>query len=312
MTDDTSTSSSEEDTSTNSDGSEPAIDEQSTGLVAAMARNPTPMPGAETSGTEFSTAVDTEATQLDVSSTASAEPSRGIAPGYEQSGAATEAIQPPLYHEAHSSAPEYIYSQPGVASGLYAPDASASYSAQPGQILPGQPGGSASATKRRHTFLWIMLVALVILLIGGGSVFAYVASQANAPAPNSTLQTYCQGVKTGNAQQIYNLLSQQAKTHTSLDDLTHTFSALNQLSSLGMKYSDCTFSNVRVSGSLAVATVSLTLSMTLQGQTMSIATPSLVSLVLENGQWKIDFSTITQPQPNINLPSLLTPTTSSN
>jgi hypothetical protein len=48
--------------------------------------------------------------------------------------------------------------------------------------------------------------------------------------------------------------------------------------------------------------------MSFENQTTTITSPMLVSLVLENNQWKIDFSNFAQPQPTINLPGFLTPT----
>jgi hypothetical protein len=47
---------------------------------------------------------------------------------------------------------------------------------------------------------------------------------------------------------------------------------------------------LRVSGALTVATVVLTLSLSLQEQHLSIANATLISLVLDEKQWKIDFS----------------------
>ena len=273
-------------------------------------------------------AVD-EATQITpveiAASTVQATPL--MAPAYEPSSAPTEAVPSlaaPMVGQPVASDPAAFYAQYPAQPGLPfpAPGTYAQYPSQPGQLLPGQAGAPAPAAKKRRVALWVALIILVLLVVvGGGTAFAFTSlhaktqtSQAKVqvPTPNETLQMYCQDVMAGNAQGIYDLLSQQAKMHTSLDDLQQRFNALNMLSSLGMKYSGCTFSNLRVSGSLAVATVSLTTSITFKGQTTSIATPDLVSLVLENNQWKIDFSSLAQPQPNVTLPTFPTPTPSSN
>lgn len=237
---------------------------------------------------------------------------------YEQFGALTEPSQPTSY-----PAMDAITSQPSnpvlYMQSAYAPQPGnpAMYTENPYVPQPGQPMGQAPVRQRRSPLLWMILIALVAFLLGGSSIFAYTTIQAQVPSPNATLQKYCDGVKTANAQEIYDTLSQQAKVHASLNDIQNTFNAFNLLNSLSpdssMKYGNCTVSNLNMSGKLAVATVTLSLDMTLRGQTTSIATPTLVSLVLENNQWKVDFSSLAQPQPNLTLPSLLpTPTPASN
>lgn len=251
---------------------------------------------------ESALATDAQATRADATP---------VAPGEAASSSSTAPVSPevpPMQSYEHFGAlqpPAY----PGVVptalpfQGGYAP-----YPGQPG--LPGQfyPGPPAAPVKKRRTILWVALVILALLLFGGTATLTYAFTRPQAPSPNATLRAYCQAVKAGDARGIYNLLSQQARVHTSLDDLQNTFDALNQLGSLGIKYSACTFNDVRVSGSLAVATISLTISMSFESQTATITSPTLVSLVLENNQWKIDFSNFAQPQPKINLPGFLTPT----
>ncbi len=263
---------------------------------------------------EFATATDAQVTQADAtpvspdeatspSSTAPVSPEVPPVQSYEQFGA----LQPPVYPGVVPTLPSDAAPGSLPFQGGYAP-----YPGQPGlpgQFYPGQPAAPVPPAKRRRTILWVAIVILALLLLGGTATLTYALTQPQAPSPNATLRAYCQAVKTGDAQGIYKLLSQQARVHTSLDDLQNTFDALNQLGSLGIKYSDCTFNNVRVSGSLAVATISLTISMSFENQSATIISPTLVSLVLENNQWKIDFSNFAQPQPKINLPGLLlTPT----
>src|SRR5579885_2662377 len=266
---------------------------------------------------EFATATDAQATQADAtpvspdeatssSSTTPVSPEATPMQSYEHFGA----LQPPVYPGVVPTLPSDA--APGNPNALPYQGGYAPYPGQPGlpgQFYPGQPAAPVPPAKRRRTILWVAIVILALLLLGGTATLTYALTQPQAPSPNATLRAYCQAVKTGDAQGIYKLLSQQARVHTSLDDLQNTFDALNQLGSLGIKYSDCTFNNVRVSGSLAVATISLTISMSFENQTATIISPTLVSLVLENNQWKIDFSNFAQPQPKINLPGLLlTPT----
>lgn len=266
---------------------------------------------------KFSAATDAQFTHTDATqaapgqaastfSTASAFPEIPQARVYEQFGG----LQSHLYSNAIPAAPANIVL--GNSTALPVQNVYAPYSGQPGQFYPGQPGLPAAPKKRRRAVLWAAIVILAILLFGGTATLTYALTQPQAPSPNAALRAYCQAVKAGDAQGLYNLLSQQARVHTSLDDIESIFNTLNTASALGIKYSACTFDNVRVSGSLAVATISLTVSMSFQGQSMSIITPSLVSLVLENNQWKIDFSNFAQPEPKFNLPSFLTPTTTSN
>lgn len=218
-----------------------------------------------------------------------AAPQPAPAQDFEQFGAQTDSIAATPYPASTPVTPQ---------SGAPAFYAQSAYAPQ-----PGQPLALAPATRKRRPLLLIAIVAIVAFLLGSGSVFAYTSVQSQLSSPNSTLQTYCHGVKTANAQEVYDTLSQQARVHTSLDDIRRTFSAFDLLSSLGtdtsMKFGNCTVSNIHVSGSLAVATITMRLDMTFQGQTTSIDSPSLVSLVLENNQWKIDFSSLAQPAPNI-------------
>lgn len=191
------------------------------------------------------------------------------------------------------------------------------YALAPGQM---QPQSAAPVAKKRGRLVqWIVLIAIVLLLLAGSNTVTYALSHqptpkavvvhhtSSQPQPNGTLQTYCQGVTTGNAEEIYDLLSAQAKVHTSLDDIQKTFDEiklLNSSSSMNIQYTDCTFDNVRVSSPLAVATITLTVTITMQTdiqnqkqtQTDTETVPSLTSLVWESNQWKIDYSQFAQPQ----------------
>lgn len=309
MTDDTNATSQGKEPET----PEPAVDELPTSVIP-----PTETDEAmQTMATEVSiddlstvtTAPPAEAESVSAQApTAQAAPQSAPAPVYEHFGASTETVQPVSYPGAAPVTPAGAQTPTGNLAAFPAQGSFAPYPGQPGQFYtgqPGQPGAPAPVVKRRRrAALWVAIIVIVILLCAGSSTLTYALTQPHAPAPNPVLSTYCQAVKNGDAQGIYNLLSQQAKVHTSLDDLQRTFEEFNTLSTLGMKYSDCTFNNIHVSGSLAVATVSLTLSMSFEGQTTTLTSPTLVSLVLENNQWKIDFSNFAQPIPGVSLPSL--------
>lgn len=165
-------------------------------------------------------------------------------------------------------------------------------------IFPGQPYLPAPTSKKRSYVPWIVGIIVLLLLLGGGTTLAF-ALALQPPPPDTTIQTYCHGVKTSNAQEIYNTLSRQAQAKTSVSDIQQMFGALQGLSGLGISYSECTFSDVRISGSLAVATVTLTLTMRSSGANVSLPDTSLISLILEKNQWKIDFSNLTQPLPGL-------------
>lgn len=191
------------------------------------------------------------------------------------------------------------------------------YIPQPGQPSFAPAPVQASMPRKRGTLVWMILIALVAFLLGNGSVLAYMAiQQAQISSPNVTLHKYCDGVNTANAQEIYDTLSQQEKQNVSMADIQRTFDAFNFLNSSSstssIKFGNCVASNIHISGSLAVATVTISLEMTLQGQTTSLASPTLVSLVLEDQQWKVDFSNLTQSQPDLNVPGLPSTPGSSN
>jgi pSer/pThr/pTyr-binding forkhead associated (FHA) protein len=202
------------------------------------------------------------------------------------------------------------------------------YPAQPGTApLPGQFQAVASpqatppastGKKGRQALLWIVLALIVLLLLAGSNTATYALTRPAAPqktatpalpSPQSTLQSYCQSVLAGDAQKIYDLLSTQARIHTSLDDIKQKFASIDFLNSSSspykMSYANCSYDDLRVGGSLAVATVSLTIDITMQlktqdgttTSTMSETVPDLTSLVWENNKWKIDYSLMSEPQP---------------
>jgi hypothetical protein len=300
MTDDTNATSQSKEPET----PEPAVDELPTSVIPPVETDE----ATQTMATEVSSDDLSTVTTMPSAEAAPAASASAPAPVYEQSGAPTEAAQPVSYPGTTPVTPTGAPTPTGNLAAFPVQGTFAPYSAQPGQFYTGQPGQPGTPVpvvkRRRRVVLWVAIVVIVILLCAGSSTLTYALTQPHSPAPNPVLSAYCQAVKSGDAQGIYNLLSQQAKVHTSLDDLQRTFEEFNTLSTLGMKYSDCAFNNIHVSGALAVATVSLTLSMSFEGQTTTITSPTLVSLVLENNQWKIDFSNFAQPLPGVSLPSL--------
>ena len=225
-------------------------------------------------------------------------------------------------------APHYAFPQAAAPGTPSQPGYPALAYAQPGYTpLPGQFPTTAptpAPPKRNRALLWVTLIIVAMLLVAGSNTVTYALTRASTPkpvvphaptlaAPSEVLKTYCQNIISGNADAIYNLLSDQAKVHTSLDDIQKTFEEIKLLnagsSSMSAQYTYCSFDHIRVSNPLAVATVALTLTLTLQGQTMTEIALSLTSLVWEHNQWKIDFSQFAQPQPTINISgSSATPT----
>lgn len=279
---------------------QPAVDEMPTAIIASSEEEKQLSVSDEV--TQTMTTVDVAEESIHITPIVPATES----PMYEHSGATSEPAPPSTpYPAMDAPSPQY------VAPVFYA------NMPQPGQ--PAQPVAAAPVRSRYSPVLLFAIIALAAFLLGGGSVFAYgtlkTPAASSLSSPNATLQKYCDGINHANAQEIYDTLSSQAKVHASLDDIQKFFEGLSELNSLSssssMTFGNCKISNVRVSGDLAVATITTTTSITFSGSTLSTSTPGLVSLVVEKDQWKIDFSQLAQPQPNITgslFPGLLTPT----
>jgi hypothetical protein len=247
------------------------------------------------------------------------------APAY---GTLAATMQPASHVYPPFGAPHYAFPQAAAPGTPSQPGYPPIAYAQPGYTpLPGQFPATAptpAPARRNRALLWVTLIIVAILLVAGSNTVTYALTRASTPkpvvphaptqaAPSGVLKTYCQSIISGNADAIYNLLSDQAKVHTSLDDIQKTFEEIKLLnagsSSMSAQYTYCSFDHIRVSSPLAVATVALTLTLTLQGQTMTEIALSLTSLVWEHNQWKIGFSQFAQPQPTINISgSSATPT----
>jgi hypothetical protein len=153
-----------------------------------------------------------------------------------------------------------------------------------GYAQPGYPSALPPGKKRRGG-LWVtLLVVVVVLGVVGGVGYFVVLPKIQQISPNSTLQTFCDGYKNMNAQEVYDTLSSSLQATSKESDLETAFGLFKDL---GAKIDDCTASNIQVNGSTATATINLTITVSLLGQTQAQTQHDPVSLVLENGTWKI-------------------------
>ena len=127
---------------------------------------------------------------------------------------------------------------------------------------------------------WVAIIVLVVLFVLG--VVSYnVLKGAGGPLtavinpPQKTLAAYCDALKTGNAQEMYDTLDSSSQKQTSVQKIQKGLSAIALLG--GVK--DCTYSNVQVNGTNATATITITF-----GSTPAQNAPA--KLVLENNSWK--------------------------
>jgi len=202
--------------------------------------------------------------------------------------AAPPAYQPPA-QPAYTPPPGYPQPQPAYtppqAQPAYAPPQAAYAQAQPVYPQPqpgyGAPGGFSQPgypPKKGHAGLWITLVViLLVVIVGGGSIVYFVALRST---PQKTLTAYCDGWKTGNAQEIYDQLAstQQAKPDNSVNTIKKGLDLLNNPLIGGVK--NCTVSNVQEHGSTATGVVTITFGI---GKSSS----ETDTLIQENGTWKI-------------------------
>jgi hypothetical protein len=176
----------------------------------------------------------------------------------------------------------------------------------PSQLFPGQ---LVQVPKKGRKLLWIIAAVVAILLVGGGTIFAISVVQASSSTPAKTLQQFCDGFKTLNAGEVYNTLTTDSQQQVSLTQLQQTF---DEIKSIGVKYSDCTVSDIQQNGSTATAKVTIAISVSYQGSSFSMPLSLPVSLAQENGQWKIEGGSMSTP--NFQMPTLppdfLTPTAS--
>jgi pSer/pThr/pTyr-binding forkhead associated (FHA) protein len=181
----------------------------------------------------------------------------------------------PGYNQSPQAYPTPVY-QPPQGFPQQAPWAGA-----PGQF--GAPAAPVAARPRkRRTGLIVGLVVLLLLVVGGGSLYFFVIRST----PEKTLQAYCNAVQNSDAQGAFNQLSANAQSKTSVANFTKAFQLIKAAPFNGIK--SCTYSNVQQNGSSATANMVLTL-----GNPAAPSTPTKVTLVNENGTWKLDTSRTT-------------------
>lgn len=219
---------------------------------------------------------------------------------YEVSGlgyAPTVAAAPPSYEPTVAAAPQDIYQQPPSSYGAppptpYTPPAppvygqsQPAYSAaqpaypqagypQPAYPQVGYPQPGYPPQKKSRVGLWIAIIVILLVLIGGGAG-AYLATRST---PQKTLAAYCDGWKTGNAQEIYNQVDRHLQGETSVSDIQKIL----DLAKTEGGITSCTVGSVTESGSTATAIVTFVI----KGRSSS----ETDTLIKEDGTWKIDDS----------------------
>ncbi len=173
---------------------------------------------------------------------------------------------PPAYSPPQ---PAHLQSQPPY------PQAQPAYP-QPAYPQP-QPTYSPPS-KKSHIGLIVAIIVILLLVVGGGTFYYFQVRST----PQKTLAAYCDGLKTSNAQEIYNQFDSAQQQKRSVNELQQELGVLHILD--GIK--DCRVSNVQENGSTATGVVTLTFG---DGKTFS----AIETLIQENGAWKMDKS-----QPN--------------
>ncbi len=195
------------------------------------------------------------------------QPAYGQPPNYPQQ---PPAFLPPAYPQAPN------YPQQGYPQ-------QAPWAGAPGQF--GAPSAPVAAQPRkRRTGLIIGIIVLLLVVVVGGGVGAYVFLIRSTP--DKTLQAYCTALQNSDAQGAFNQLSAHAQSQTSVANFNQAFQTAKNPLVGGIK--TCTFSNVQQNGSNATADVKVTL-----GNPVAPASSSKVTLVDENGTWKLDTSQTT-------------------
>lgn len=146
---------------------------------------------------------------------------------------------------------------------------------QPGYPPPGGFNQPAPRRKKSRVGLWIGLILLLLLVIGG-SVVAYTVYQ-NRSTPEKTLQAYCTALQHSDAQGYYDTLSHANQVRTDLQQITTGFQLIKLVTG---GITACTPSNVQANDPNASALLSITPA---RGGARSLP----VTLVDENGQWKM-------------------------
>ena len=294
----------------------PNIDEMPTAMLTPDDATLTmPTESADTFATasmttpEIDASTQTMPTDVLASSAPATPATQQATPIYTPSNAPTEAILPKadeitgLHGQFQSGnptmyAPTSYAAQPGQpqpVQGAYTQYA-AMPPRQPGQPYAGQPG--VPVVKRRRPLLWVAIIVIVLLAIGGGAAFAIV-SNLPTNSPTQALQQFCHGMTTLNAQEVYGTFSAASQDKESLRQVRESFALIEDFNGT-IKFSKCTVDDVQENGSTATGQIDLTTVVSLLGLSSSSTTHMPMRLVLENKTWKIDF---TKGQNNITIPS---------
>lgn len=134
------------------------------------------------------------------------------------------------------------------------------------------------------------LILIFVVLVGAGvSGYWLLNKSGSSPGnvlntgPQNTLDTYCDGLKNKNAQELYNTLDAAHQKQTSVDEIQQTLDDLT--ASGGVK--SCTYNNVQINGSTATATMTITL-----GSSGDKPYSAPFKLTKENGDWKLSAATM--------------------
>ncbi len=133
------------------------------------------------------------------------------------------------------------------------------------------PGYAASPPRRsRRRWVWIALIVLVILGLAGGGTAVYFITRAT---PEKTIDAYCNALRGQDYNSAYAMLSTTLHKSSTEDEFARKQQAVGHTTL-------CTHDNADVTGNIA------TDNLTLIAGGKSFA--GIVSLVSENGNWKIN------------------------
>jgi hypothetical protein len=177
--------------------------------------------------------------------------------------------------------PQPPFPQPGQPQAAYPPQdyAQAAYP-QPGYPQAAYPQPGYPQPRKNRTGLIVAIVVILLLVVGGGAGAFYYFQ--NLPSPRHTLQTYCNDLKSGDYQGVYNLYSSSQRSQMSEAEFASVFE-LGINSEGGVK--SCTVGNVTQDTST-----------TAHGDVTYVfgngkSETGGGSLIYENGDWKLDSGT---------------------
>lgn len=177
-----------------------------------------------------------------------------------------------------------------------------------GMAQPGYAGGLVPPVKKKRTALWISLIVIALVLLGGGITVFALPGLLRSSTPTKTLQQYCDGYNKKDAQEIYNTLSTSSQKKTSVAQIQQSLDVMKALGD-GSFTITCSVPLSAVSENDGAGTaqgmVNLLINFNLLSMSMTDTETQQITLVLENNVWKIDASTIVTTQ---GTPTIVTPT----